>query len=162
MQTFAPLTDYRKIALCLHRLHLGKQRVEVFQILRTLCGLSDGWKNHPAVRMWRGYEYALFQYGMDMIREWKRRGYKDTLWLRMRALLKFDMPKHYGAGNPFNDLLVIPRPPWWGDERVHSSHRANLLRKMPEHYGRFGWTEEPCEGYFWPVCDTEETGNGVV
>lgn len=42
------------------------------------------------------------------------------------------------------------RPPWLGDERVHSSHRANLLRKKYAHYSQFGWKETPVKGYYWP------------
>jgi hypothetical protein len=42
-------------------------------------------------------------------------------------------------------------PSWLGDERVHSSHRSNLLRKRPEHYGLLGWTEGPDMPYHWPL-----------
>jgi hypothetical protein len=42
-------------------------------------------------------------------------------------------------------------PSWWGDDAVHASHRSNLLRKLPEHYSRFGWSE-PCDlPYVWPT-----------
>jgi hypothetical protein len=47
-----------------------------------------------------------------------------------------------------SDLVL---PPWWGDERLHASHRSNLLRKDPAHYGRFGWAEPPDLPYFWPA-----------
>jgi hypothetical protein len=41
-------------------------------------------------------------------------------------------------------------PPWLGDERLHASHRSNLLRKDPEHYGQFEWTEPDDLPYWWP------------
>jgi hypothetical protein len=51
-----------------------------------------------------------------------------------------------------------PLPPWFGNERLHSSHRAALLYKNPEWYGRFGWKEKPAvpdaKGrlpYYWPI-----------
>jgi hypothetical protein len=97
---------------------------------------GGAWSNHPAVKMWRGYSIALLLYGDVMIAEWVRRGYKNNmlLWLDFHN---------------FWDEVLLPN--WLGDERLHSSHRANLLRKDPEYYGQFGWTEEPTKGYFWPV-----------
>jgi hypothetical protein len=35
-------------------------------------------------------------------------------------------------------------PPWFGFQDLHSSHRANLIRKNPSHYrDQFGWNESP-------------------
>ena len=62
-------------------------------------------------------------------------GFKDTCSEKISSLLIADE----------NDL-----PTWWGDESVHSSHRSNLLRKLPEHYSSFGWTDDPSVPYFWP------------
>jgi hypothetical protein len=69
------------------------------------------------------------------IDEWVRRGYRNT------------MP-HYAA--PAHVTL----PPWLGDERLHASHRANLLRKSAGYYRRFGWTESPDMPYYWPPEST--------
>ena len=135
MQTFLPYPDFTKSAQCLDRLRLGKQRLECWQILRTLVGVSSGWKNHPAVRMWRGYEGLLRWYGLVICREWKRRGYKDNLTARLAAL---------GIPSSFS------RPQWLGGP-IHASHRSNLLRKDPVYYGQFGWTEGPDLPYVWPV-----------
>lgn len=41
-------------------------------------------------------------------------------------------------------------PPWLGDSDFHASHRSNLLRKDPEYYGEFNWTESPDLEYVWP------------
>lgn len=130
MQTFLPYPDFRESAFCLDRLRLGKQRVEAVQILRTLRGDSDGWKNHPAVRMWRGYESALAMYADAMITEWMRRGYRNTLVVQRPH--------------------VAVQPMWLGDAEFHDSHKSNLLRKDPTHYGRFGWEVEPNMAYVWP------------
>jgi hypothetical protein len=43
----------------------------------------------------------------------------------------------------------VENPTWLGDERVHSSHRSNLLRKDAEFYGTKGWPEGPDMEYFW-------------
>lgn len=134
MQTFLPYSSFRNSAICLDRLRLGKQRLETMQILNTLLGLSDGWRSHPAVKMWRGYEAALWLYGQTMIGEWEARGYKNNMVL----------PGTFAA----KDLKM---PPWLGDERVHASHRSNLLRKDPLWYGQFEWQDDPAAAYVWPV-----------
>ena len=50
--------------------------------------------------------------------------------------------KSYGA-------IVMPK--WMGDETFHASHRSNLLKKDPEFYGKYGWTEATDLDYLWPV-----------
>lgn len=140
MQTFLPYGDFERSARCLDNRRLGKQRVEAFQILRTLERLDDpqrrGWRNHPAVRMWQGYEDALRLYMNTMITEWRRRGFRNTMELAPVA------------GTP-------AAPPWLGDPAFHAAHRANLLRKDPAYYGRYGWTESPDTPYIWPTLRTE-------
>ncbi len=139
MQTFLPYRNFAASAAVLDRQRLGKQRVEAKQIMRTLLGESAGWQNHPAVRMWRGHEYSLAQYGMLVCVEWQGRGYRDTL------LPYFVELYHALAG-----INTFP-PTWKSNSRLYASHRSNLLRKDPEHYGQFGWLEPPDLPYFWPV-----------
>lgn len=142
MQTFLPYEDFAQSALTLDRQRLGKQRVEVLQILQTLRGTAKngGWKNHPAVKMWRGYEDALIQYGLVVCDVWLSKGYQDTCYEKIAAMRD---------GNAGNSSIIMP--PWVGREDVHASHRANLLRKDAQHYGQFGWTESPDLPYVWPV-----------
>jgi hypothetical protein len=135
MQTFLPDPDFAVCAATLDNRRLGKQRLEAYQILRTLRGLSSGWSHHPAVAMWRGYEDALGLYMNAMIDEWKRRGFKNTM---ERAT-----PRE-----------PVQMPHWLGDPALHASHRSNLLRKDPDYYARFGWLEEPNLPYVWPVSGT--------
>lgn len=134
MQTFLPYADFERCAATLDSRRLGKQRVEAFQILRALRGEGRGWRNHPAVLMWRGYEDALGLYLNAMIAEWERRGYRNTL-----------------ARYPIPEGREIVMPAWLGNEAVHASHRSNLLRKDPRFYGRYGWTEPADLPYVWPV-----------
>ena len=137
MQTFLPCADFRASARFLDRQRLGKQRVEAWQILQALHRTTGGWRNHPAVRMWRGYDAALALYGIAMCREWRRRGYRDTLRVRF---------KPYVATDP-----LVCLPAWLGDEAFHRSHRSNLLRKAPDHYRPFWPTEADDLPYVWPV-----------
>lgn len=133
MQTFLPYPDFERSAAALDYRRLGKQRIEAYQILQTLQNPEQrSWRNHPAVRMWRGYEDALRVYMNAMIREWVRRGYRNTMLL---------------VPTPADP----PMPPWLGNPAFHASHRANLLRKDPAFYGRYGWEESPEMPYLWPV-----------
>ena len=140
MQTFLPYPSFMESAQALDRQRLGKQRVEGLQILRALNGDTKGWVNHPATKMWRGHEMALVQYTFAMCIEWKKRGYKDTCMEKI-ALLADDNRHSWGGGDPV----------WLGDEALHRSHRSNLLRKAPEHYGLL-WSDVPDDlPYVWPV-----------
>jgi hypothetical protein len=132
VQTFLPYSDFEKSARVLDYRRLGKQRVEALQILRTLRGVTSGWANHPAVRMWSGYEACLGQYMRVMILEWLKRGYRNTI----------EIPRR---------IVRVKSPPWLGREDFHSSHRSNLLRKDSKWYRRFGWAEPKNLPYVWPV-----------
>lgn len=48
-------------------------------------------------------------------------------------------------------VKMLRKPPWLGDERVHSSHRSNLLRKDAQFYGQYAWAETNDLPYLWPV-----------
>jgi len=137
MQTFVPHTSLELSAQVLDYRRLGKQRVETLQILNAMGAPAagrKGWTSHPATKMWSANRGALITYGVAICDEWIARGYRDTCRDKILA-----------HGKPSDDM-----PWWWGDERVHSSHRANLLRKDFEYYSKFGWTEDPEMAYFWP------------
>jgi hypothetical protein len=138
MQTFLPVPDFAETARILDDSRLGKQRVEMYQIIRTLDGVTKGWRNHPAVRMWRGYEPMLLRYGLAMCDEWDRRGYADTVREKLQVHAR-------ETGGP------VLAPPWLGNDEFHASHRSNLLRKDPEFYAKYGWREPPDLPYLWPV-----------
>ena len=146
MQTFLPYPSFAESARVLDRARLGKQRVEAYQVLRVLLGLSHGWSKHPAVRMWRGHERALFAYAAAICAEWKRRGYNEGVtWTKIVAITV-----EHGLVDINNP--AVP-PPWVGALAFHASHRAALLFKFPLHYGQFGWTEEPRVAYVWPTME---------
>lgn len=134
MRTFLPYPSFVESARCLDNKRLGKQRVEAMQIILTLTKPEYGWKNHPAVKMWEGYETALKRYMDVVIFEWCCRGNENNI------------PYNFSLENEDDFEL----PPWIGNEGFHASHRSNLLRKHPEWYGRFGWTEPNNLPYVWP------------
>ena len=136
MQTFLPTSNFAESAKYLDYRRLGKQRVEVLQLLNSFHKPNyKGWKNHPAREMWRGYENALVMYGQAICNEWLSRGYKDTCFRKITA--------HYN-GNLNSEL-----PSWVGREDIHLSHKSNLIRKYPEYYKPF-WPDVPDNlEYIW-------------
>lgn len=155
MQTFLPYSSFKKTARVLDYKRLGKQRVEAYQILKALQQgpykpLSDTrsaplkglahqktpWYNHPACRMWKGYESCLALYGLTICDEWIRRGYNDSL---RPVFLK------YVAENK-----RIKKPFWLGDDDFHLRHRSNLVRKNKEFYYPVFRVNSGLE-YKWPV-----------
>ena len=168
MQTFCPYPNFTMTALVLDYQRLGKQRVECLQILKTLkqgeftCPNCPGpvthfnpyktgyhcyhceaplkktpWYNHPAVLMWKSYESGLMLYLKEMCVQWVNMGYKDTCWEKALQLGFFMEP------------AVLPF--WFGNAEVHRSHQSNLLRKDPEHYGKFFFGIPSDLPYVWPV-----------
>lgn len=155
MQTFLTFPErFSSTAQILDNKRLGKQRVEAKQILLTNQKYIDyqstytpfsvpshlAWRNHPAVKMWRGYEGMLALYGAAMCREWIKRGYKDSLL-------------------PFFEEIVVKSPlnypKWLTDpktiERVTLTHRQSLLFKDPVHYSKYFPNDNPVYGYYWPT-----------
>jgi hypothetical protein len=156
MQTFLPCPNYWQSAQCLDNKRLGKQRLECKQILLAL-GLSigqhtpgkRGWTNHPAVCMWRGYEPALIVYAVCMCAAWRKRNFKDSLGAEFVAAYA-------------TTTMAAEHPPWLGDERIHASHRSNLLRKDSAYYAQFDWKEPDNLPYVWPVTTRKDFDDGHI
>lgn len=137
VNTFLPYSDFERTARTLDQRRLGKQRVEAYQVLRASLGATKGWANHPATRMWRGYEYLLAEYGVAMCKEWTKRGHRDALLPRFQEM-RASLPD---TGKPF----------WLGRRDFHRSHRSNLKRKDPRHYRFRVPSDLP---YLWPDNST--------
>ncbi|MGW8064084.1 MSMEG_6728 family protein [Streptomyces ziwulingensis] len=152
MQTFLPHPDFSESALALDRRRLGKQRVEALQVLRGLTVPGYGWRHHPAVRMWTGYEEALVRYGLEVCRVWRERGHQDSCAASLVAGLAVCRP-----GEPVRDQPALARagelPPWLGDEAFHRSHRSALVRKEPEVYAELFPGVPDDLPYVWPASD---------
>lgn len=138
MQTFMPYTTNSDTARVLDNKRLGKQRVETLQILRTLAGVTKGWQNHPAVKMWRGHEDALIDYGIAICTEWVNRGFQDTCLLKIAEMRPL-----------FLHSSQLQLPSWIGEERFHLSHQSNLIRKDPIHYSKYFNVPNDLP-YYWP------------
>ena len=152
MQTFLPYPDFLASARALDQKRLGKQRVETVQVLRGLTRPGYGWRHHPAVKMWAGYEEALVRYGLDICAIWIQTGRADTtaatLVADLGAACGITVIRTQSALAAAGDL-----PPWLGDHALHVSHQAALLRKDPAHYRPlFGAVADDLP-YVWPPSD---------
>ena len=146
MQTFLPHPDFEQTAEVLDDRRLGKQRVEVLQILNAIHRTSGGWSNHPATRMWRGYEPALVAYGLAIIDAWTRKGRADSVREKILPHLHGEPVRTQGELEPLGML-----PPWLGREDIHRAYRSALVRKMPEHYRSLFLDVEEDLRYVWPA-----------
>ncbi|MGC9666345.1 MSMEG_6728 family protein [Planosporangium sp. 12N6] len=155
MQTFLPYPDFRASAAALDRRRLGKQRVEALQVLRALLRHGYGWKRHPAVRMWAGYEEALVRYGLEVCGVWCAAGRADTCATSILT--------EYGRPVRTQEELAAAGelPPWLGRADLHESHRSALVRKDPERYRPlFGDVPDDLP-YVWPASDREQPSAGT-
>ena len=126
MQIFLPYPDFTESLRVLDTKRLGKQRVETYQIISAITRRPKldgtpykGWLNHPCTVMWKDYVPALKLYMNYAITEWILRGFNNTM--------NFE--------NVIKEEIVIP--PFIGNEKFHSSHRANLLKKDPNFYSKY-------------------------
>jgi hypothetical protein len=132
MQTFLPYKDFEKSAKVLDYKRLGKQRVEGMQLVNAIENPAYGWQHHPITNMWRPYLVALKQYTNVVNMEWLNQGYKSSIPFYVSPLKEdFELPV------------------WLGNEAIHSSHRANLLRKDYNYYSKYNWNDNPDNGYIW-------------
>lgn len=138
MQTFIPFKNINKSIKCLDKKRLGKQRVEAIQIARALLGLSNGWKNHPAAKMWLGYESYLVRVYLRKVMD---------RWLSLKCdNIKCEV--HY------KQLIKLVskkcKKPKWINKEFCISHQSNLLRKKPEHYKKYFKNVPNDLEYIWP------------
>lgn len=153
MQTFLPYKDFARVAEVLDSKRLNKQILECYQVLNVLSNPSPtaGWRNHPAVVMWRNHEFALYNYVQTMILEASKRGIKTDKNSNNIQRLRLTHGLQWGMGNP----------KWYGNKkimkRITTTHKANLFKKEPESYPQFvkalsDKNNEPCCDkcqYYW-------------
>jgi hypothetical protein len=145
MQTFLPYADFIKSADILDKKRCWKQVVEAKQIISILSHLEEcpkdkvPWMNHPAVKMWVGYEAALKSY------------FDEFLW---------ECTNIHGIHTKYKPYIFYGRyqSPWWlGNEEFHRAMRARLIEKDRDFYlPLFPEDEGYNDGkYWWPVMETK-------
>jgi len=125
----------------LDRLRLGKQRVELKQILLALEN-GGAWSSHPATKMWTGCRGFVAKMGVTCCLVWRARGYKDSLlpWFTVKA-------EEWSRECVAPQWLETAREK--GDCEFFEHVRGNLIRK-DSRYNKFWPNTQPREGYTWP------------
>jgi hypothetical protein len=148
MQTFVPFNNFKESASVLDNKRLNKQLLEGRQIYKIVSSQQSkgAWVNHPAVKMWRGHDNALFEYLKVVKDECLSRNIQtEKNWNALTEMHEWNWNR--------GENVVMPQ--WWGDERVHQSHRNNLYRKDPEYYAEFNQDRfvSCCDrcNYWWPT-----------
>jgi len=153
MQVFMSEYTFEESAKVLDNKRLVKQLLEGRQILAALAGQTKGWRNHPATRMFEGYEPALFDYLYYVAKEMEQRGYKtENNW---NEIVRLGLA-HFIFDGPYE------MPPWFVDRAtLHSvvtTHRRSLYNKAPELYPQYEYEASIgadfvcCDrcNYYWP------------
>lgn len=94
--------------------------------------------------MWKNYDNGLYAYLKAIKEECVLRGIQTQKnWDAIEEL-------HHWNWNRGSKIIM---PPWWGDDRVHESHKYNLYQKDPIHYAQFSGAQKItcCDrcNYFW-------------
>lgn len=152
MQTFLPYADFERSARVLDAKRLGKQRVECIQVLRGLVVEGYGWRHHPAVKMWSGFEEALGRYSFICCEVWVERGFGDTCAATIGRELAAVGITEVRTQDQLAAAGALPQ--WLGEEAFHLSHRSSLVRKDPELYGPLFWGTPDDLPYVWPAKAT--------
>lgn len=142
MQIFVPYPNVVRSIMVLDDKRLRNQRNEALVQLKSLLGeyASGGWINHPSTQAYKHSLLFLSYYGALCALVCQCRGIKS---------------KH-GDPSPFMERAAkleedghkFKTPAWWGDTRIHDSHKANLVRK--DIYYRDLWPDVvPTNVYVW-------------
>jgi len=120
MNVFLPYKSPLETARCLDKRRLNKQIIECEQIANAINGVSDAWKNHPIVRMYKDHLYFLHCY-TEILKMYKAEGYSQvsSFDLRERSI----------------DIMKI-MPDFITDEYCDNM-KKRLFTKDPEHYKQF-------------------------
>lgn len=145
MQVFLPENSFADCAKVLDQKRLVKQLLEGRQIMSILANESPGgaWRNHPAVKMFVGYEASLYNYLKAIRNEMDLRGYK---WENNWNVIKDTYKRN------FSNQDKNKNPEWMNDYRwikVMTTHRGRLYEKAPELYPQY---KKEAEYFYDYVC----------
>jgi hypothetical protein len=127
--TYLPYESFKETMVCLDNATLFRQSQHAYRILCVNLRKRPGRRSqNPTVKLWKGYEHALWLYLLASCAELGRRGYTDE---SPRAVFLVDFTG-----------LPLKYPTWVGDKGLHGAHRELLLAKDPVHYAQFAQSTE--------------------
>lgn len=130
MQVFCPLAEpyFTAEAMSLDRRRMNKQVIEAGQILNTINGYSNGWKNHPVILMYKNHADWLYNY-----------------MLCLSCYMKGDFIK----AKYYSQQADKVRPDFLNNKELLDGHKRRLYTKNPELYPLFeGYGKSEINFYF--------------
>jgi Pyrimidine dimer DNA glycosylase len=170
MQTFLPYSNFLTSAQVLDKKRCWKQVVEAKQIISCLSGASNvRWKNHPAIKMWVGYEDLLNHYYnvflFECLHEHKIKTSLPYIRNKYTHTIGYDS---HPCGIEDSVFLTLEEnakwydkqnnlPFWYDDKNFHRSHRSRLIAKNRDFYlSKFPDDENYNDSlYWWPDMETK-------
>ena len=137
MQVFI-IGSVLETAAALDSKRFNKQIIETKQILSTLSGVSEAWKNHPCILQYKGYSDYLFSYVMCLIAF--REG--DLCMAKM-----------------YNDIASNLKPEFHTVEYFNQMKRR-LYTKNPTHYSIWSYLGESDENWYYVNSSWVKYKNG--
>jgi hypothetical protein len=138
MQTWITDYDFYKSASNLDTKRLGSQIYEGIHILASLLDVNDklvnpkrNVKNHPAAKLWIGYEKELLFYIHEHLWFWFGKNYSSIINYENYKILLHVLG--WCSAKTLN----------WITDNLIQTHRSALIQKNPDHYRRI-----------WPDCPT--------
>lgn len=138
--TLLPYKGYMQSASVLSDLHLLNQCDAVVSILGGKCN------DTPLPGMWKGHLYQLVLFGMSHCHVARiGRGLRWSRW------------EDIGRYLPMAMSMPKDRPPWWGDQWVHRSHRSRLLNLTYGQYHEYFPGNSMKMPMIWPELTDEDS-----
>lgn len=151
-----------------------KETLILSESFREKINNQTGWKNHPAMRMWKNNPHDHFAYSIAMADENAKRKHNSHAFVSHFVLycgiynpfVMLDAPNFAVLGTVIaiaKERLIMKNTaiPWEHEYiKVLDSHRGNLYLKNPLKYGRwYSYKHIPYQypnnssdtGYYWPV-----------
>lgn len=88
MNIFVPSQSILNSIGCLDYRRLGKQRVEIYQLVLEFERPTN-WSNHPCFKAWENNKEALIFTGLLTCFQWRMLGYKDSLINKFHEFLVY-------------------------------------------------------------------------
>jgi len=143
MNTLLPFPSLNSIGL-LSNADLGVQIYEAGELVHLLVDAPAGWYKEPAAMQWYGHIDALKAYYNLCVILWGQRGFKQERKIYTGLDLRYS----------------TKLPPWVGDERVHTFHRATLVSRRPDFYKRYAWkVPETIKPFYPDMHERDDLGN---
>ena len=171
MNIWLPYDNFYASAKCLSNVHLDELINSIVLTLKAQrkVNLKENqmhWMQNPTVKLWKCSTVALMFYGIIATDQRMDRGFESP----MADSFLYGYEPHIYA---YASSLVVRKPTmialqkecglpnWFGQNKLHASHRAALLALDIAHYSKFGWPEKPALNIYYPKKENSNATQNV-